>query len=1455
MTVSPDGTGFREKAYAEIRKALAGISPKIPVALDINRSALGRFLSDAQKAANIKTNVDNREAYAAILQLKERLVTLNERLARIPVGVDDKAAQARIAALLARLRTLTGTVARIRIGADASAGILKATAATMALEAATDRMAAASDRAVAAFRAEQEAAARLAAGAVRSAAALGGQKNAAGQAAKGAAEATAAQVLLGIAMGRTPPLIVRGNNALRAFGVTGGWLGGVFGALGTKITLFGGALDKVLPAWATHITVMHLAGDMLVELIAVWGGAAIAATAFGIAASDATQEVIRRMQNLHTAADATNQSMYPLTGSLEKLHDAVRPQVYQIFGDALEVIKAHTGDFQRIVAQTSPVVGQLAGRMTAALTTGHAFDIFTKNAADSLKGLGNSFGNVFGAIGNILNVVPDYAQKLLSFGVVVTGLIENFTRLIEPVLRWGLALHGAFIYIGLATTLAVAFYTKALVPMAVGFAAAIKGAIGYAAALADLAVNEDVAAVAGLALSDVPVVFWVGLVAAAITGLVLLLRHSSDATKGFTDNLIKTADGVPVIQSLSANMSAQRAIAAQLSAAQQKLASTQEYVTATNRHADGAVQVVSQAYRDQKGVVDTLSAGLRTLQQQRALETSRLDPLAKKYGGMTAALGILNEAGITTAQVAKDQGQAWVIDQVQIQGTIDGYRAMTGTAGQLNNDLDVLGRTVTDQYNAVQKLNQAWGSFISDVTSTQSTFDTLALGMVTLDQNFQQAGGSGETLKNTLGKLSVTTTLTGASMDGLTQASLDLNQAFTTQISNADKLFASWRTAGLANNLFTQGVKDAIIPLVKYASGSAEATAQLVALAQEAGYHGTGSLRDLTQWLGAAAVKSDAFTTSVKKLLVPLVAANKGAKDATKQMLDLAKQAGYTGGKSMKDLIKWMDSTSGATADLKKITDQATQQEALLTGAMQAQGDAIANKLIGDINTAILAYFGVAQAATAYGDAIAGSGKSSDAAHAALRALIADLVAAGTASGTSKNAIAAMIAKIAGVSMQDAIKLMDQLPNSAASLAAAAKKASGTLDRTFIKSLQQIGFQSPSINKDVQAFSNQLLTSGDSTTKTQRARDKLIKDLMAAGIQADAAKSMVKNLQGEIDKLKGKSVNVNLTTSGTGQIIIKGTGINQRTINTTTGNVGTNLGGHTVAPYKGWLVSQGTTPTADDVTVRVSRGELIVPASMVKAGAVDHLRGAIPGFAAGGMAGSPPGYAAGGPVGAITNAVTQVSQAHAQWGQQAAVDFAQAAVKAAQAAAAAAAASSFTPGKGASGSAAQAQAYALSILPGGWSWPALVSLWNRESGWNANAVNPSSGAYGIPQALPAAWDHPYALGDYANQVRWGLAYIAGRYGSSQSAWAHELSFNWYDRGGTLKPGLTLAYNGTGRPEQVLPPGGAGHVTIVIENHGVIGSEADMDKWLSRSIDRLARQGKLTYALRRSPSAP
>ncbi len=76
----------------------------------------------------------------------------------------------------------------------------------------------------------------------------------------------------------------------------------------------------------------------------------------------------------------------------------------------------------------------------------------------------------------------------------------------------------------------------------------------------------------------------------------------------------------------------------------------------------------------------------------------------------------------------------------------------------------------------------------------------------------------------------------------------------------------------------------------------------------------------------------------------------------------------------------------------------------------------------------------------------------------------------------------------------------------------------------------------------------------------------------------------------------------------------------------------------------------------------------------------------------------------------------------------------------------------------------------------------LNKLWTKESHWNHKAQNNSSGAYGIPQALPGS--KMAAFGDDwrtnpATQIKWGLDYIKNRYRTPAGAWSHFQDNNWY----------------------------------------------------------------------------
>lgn len=169
----------------------------------------------------------------------------------------------------------------------------------------------------------------------------------------------------------------------------------------------------------------------------------------------------------------------------------------------------------------------------------------------------------------------------------------------------------------------------------------------------------------------------------------------------------------------------------------------------------------------------------------------------------------------------------------------------------------------------------------------------------------------------------------------------------------------------------------------------------------------------------------------------------------------------------------------------------------------------------------------------------------------------------------------------------------------------------------------------------------------------------------------------------------------------------------------------------------------------------------------------------------------------------------------------------------------------------------------------GWTgneWNALYQLWQRESGWRVNADNPTSDAYGIPQALPGS-KMAAAGSDWrtnaATQINWGMDYIAGRpdYGTPSRAWAKwkSRSPHWYadgglveafskapkfDNGGVLAPGYNLVENKLGKPEPLVRPeqyeGRGVNVTI---NGAPNDTAVDLAREVTWEMRRLETAGK------------
>ena len=317
------------------------------------------------------------------------------------------------------------------------------------------------------------------------------------------------------------------------------------------------------------------------------------------------------------------------------------------------------------------------------------------------------------------------------------------------------------------------------------------------------------------------------------------------------------------------------------------------------------------------------------------------------------------------------------------------------------------------------------------------------------------------------------------------------------------------------------------------------------------------------------------------------------------------------------------------------------------------------------------------------------------------------------------------------------------------------------------------------------------------------------------GDNAKTAMSQIQSLIKNLARVPAKTLDA-ISVSASGQISVA------------------TSGGRIMVGATGMLVSGGT-PGKDSVLAALMPGELVVPTHMVGAGMVDHLRGAIPGFAGGGYVGNATG---------LGDYVYDRKVAIHQDTINAAAVALSRAIQGSLAAASGAGGGYAGPGGGAPAANAALARRLYPAWGSGSEWDAWNNVAMRESGWNQYADNASSGAYGIPQALPytkmpkAGW--PASAGGSSNptaQITWMIDYIKGRYGDPEVAWAHELTAGWYDRGGWLSPGATLMLNKTGQSEAVLTPAESQALKAFVSG----GSISDQ---MERLIQATGKQGQM-----------
>lgn len=1159
------------------------------------------------------------------------------------------------------------------------------------------------------------------------------------------------------------------------------WRG--WATLMNKLPLFGGT--TLLPQFLAFISLWHVLADAVIETIAVLVPAGVAFAAFALAASGAADTVVAHLKAVNTVMAATGQAVRPFTNAFQQVQDAVTPAVYELFGEVMLIVNNRIGEFASLATRAAQVMDYFGARIGAAITSS-GFQKFLNNAISDLTTVGDIIGNVFGILGNLIRMVAGVAGVLFHAILDITGAVERLTSIpfVQTLGRWVVGFHGAFVWIGLAAS-AVLGMIPLLARLTGGISAATAEATGFnriRLAANDLATNTGVLGVrigniiptiqawasrmvaAGGAAEDagrgtkilsglvgIGTTYWPVFAAAATVALAGILIYLSQVETGTEKWIASLQQGIDKTITWS---NALTAVSSSLEKVTVALAAAQQQSGNVTKSTGGFTTSVNNLTRGmgtniQK--VQDLTAAQRTFGNEADTIGFRLGTMASRYGDLGLAIGLARLAGIKITDLFKAQGSAWALDLRQIDALVAGYKYMGVASGALGNSVKALQVTSDDQVTAVQQLNQAWTTFLGIVAGGENTFVTFAQQMLTVKQ---AASGLSSALTTTNGVATSTISPTGRLNTALTASAKAANAA-KTNINGLNQSSLQLRQSVGQAISNAQAYYEAL--QTQSAAASDAARGQML-LAQAGG--------DILRILGPSA---------------------RGSATLRQELFALAQQFGFTRGQ-MEQFIHTNTTVKSNEKDLERVN------RTLATSVSNVGKDwaQMATTLKGQVTQALtsvaLGTSGAKTAAENLFKAVHSGTPDLATEHYWFKQLVDDLHSSGLTWQQAKDEAEAYTRGI-HANWQEI----------AAGHAARSQLISDTQASLGVtkNTAMQIIF-----------YSEQLKKSTDTTAAGRATRLQLIQDIVNTGIRAGISASAIDNLIAKILKIPTHEA-ISLIAQATGHYTVTGT----------TTQFGSHIAHRSAQGGPGSPGAAGMrvpgTGNRDTFPAMLMPGEAVVPKHLVPSIAPFLGAHRVPGFAAGGFAGT-------GPYNPVApNLGTSLQGWFLNYQSAFVKALATATINALKSAQQAAQGAFGAPGGiGGNVTAWIRAAMSLGGAPSSW-YAALARLVQLESGGNPRAVDPipvlGQHATGLWQMLPSTARGEGYTGSLFNPVGEGIAairYIRSRYGSPYNIpGLFGGGYGGYDSGGWLPPGLSLAWNGTGRPEPVGPTAAGGGLTV------------------------------------------
>lgn len=633
--------------------------------------------------------------------------------------------------------------------------------------------------------------------------------------------------LSGDITGKLNPATAKGGGFLAALGLAALGAGGWFGALTAKVPLFAGALAGI--PFLGAVSGFHIVSDAILEIAAVVIPAAVALTAFGVAAASTVNDIVKQESAFLTISTALGTALPGVSSGLQHFTDSVKPQVWTLFGEALGVINSHTGLFQQLATGAGRVLDNLGARAALALGGTGLNGLIGKGVQD-LQLLGDIIGNVFGILGNVLKVLPGYAQLLFGALRSATGALEALTAnsVVQGLLGIGLALHGAVLWGGLAVTALLALSKIGLVTWISGVVAEMGSMIGALIAGEGAMVAFDIVAAIN---PFVLLALGIGAVVAGAIALVTWFGGMRSAADQLWGSIEKNVGAATTLAQ------AHTALAQGIQQANTQLASTPKYIDVVNNSLHGQQSVVT--------VLNPAWSALMSVQGQAASQqstlTDRMSQLNKITGSQANTMSDLAAIGVKAGAVATDNAGQYANLKEQITGLATATTQLAGyTAGPALAAQNALtNQFLTEQLPAIQKISQAESNLLDVVTGGQTAFNNFQQSIEGTTAKFVSPSGLADAF-----------TLAKGNLTGINQQSLAFsNTLYTQSIPSLQKLVGSLQQQSATTAQLTTVTATGAGQILQYTGNNKEARATVVALINDALGPGTVSLQTLNSWV------------------------------------------------------------------------------------------------------------------------------------------------------------------------------------------------------------------------------------------------------------------------------------------------------------------------------------------------------------------------------------------------------------------------------------------------------------------------------------------------------------------------------------------------------------------------------------------------------------------------------